>query len=145
MIPRERSRVIKEEQWIRRLEAARMAHVGSAAAVFKGHSRADVDMQIAEARQVRKIGELTDIAAIVDPYRPVDPSMLRPEHGSSIVKGFPDEPNNPLNFHPAHRREIITPPPLLVPETVGRTTYFQFTPQWFQIGAWRYLTNGGRR
>jgi hypothetical protein len=145
MIPRARARLIKEEQWIRRLEAARMGYTGSAVAVFKGRSRADVDAQIAQAKRDRRIGDLTDIAAIIDPYPPIEPTRLRPEPGSSVVKGFPDEPDNPLNFHPAHRKELITPPPLLTPETIRRVTYFRFTPQWFQVSLWRFLTNGGRR
>jgi phage terminase large subunit len=33
----------------------------------------------------------------------------------------------------------------LAPSTHGKVTYFQFTPQWFQVPLWRYLTNGGRR
>ena len=143
MIPRERARLIKEERWIRRLEAARMTHVGSAVAVFKGRSRADVDAQIAQAKRDRRISELTDIAAIIDPYLSFEPTRLRPEPGSSVVKGFPDEPDNPLNFHPAHRKELITPPPLLTPETIGRVTYFRFTPQWFQVALCASLPMAG--
>src|SRR5215475_13078040 len=119
--------------------------VGVGTAIFKGCSRADIDAQIAKARRDRRINELTDVAAIIDSYPAIDPTRLRPERGSSIVKGFPDEPNNPLNLHPAHRKEIITTPPLLVPETVDRVTYFRFQPQWFQVAAWRFLMNGGRR
>ena len=119
MIPRARAQLIKEEQWIRRLEAARMGYTGSAVAVFKGRSRADVDAQMAQAKRDRRISELTDIAAIIDPYPPIEPTRLRPEPGSSVVKGFPDEPDNPLNFHPAHRKVPFTPPALLTPETVG--------------------------
>jgi hypothetical protein len=145
MIPRSRARVLKEERWLGRLEAARVSRGGSAVAVFKGRSRADIDGQIAQAKRNTRIGELTDIAAIIDPYDPIDASLLRPAAGASIVMGFPDDPGNPLNFHPAHRDPSFQAPPLLTPVTVGRVTYFQFSPQWFQVGAWRFLTNGGRR
>jgi hypothetical protein len=119
-----------------------MSRGGSAVAVFKGRSRADVDEQIAQAKRNRQIGELTDTAAIVDAYEPIDSTLLRPAAGKSVVMGFPDDPENPLNFHPAHRDQA---PPLLTPVTEGRVTYFYFTPQWFQIAAWRFLTNRGRR
>jgi hypothetical protein len=146
MIPRSRTRVLKEVRWLARLEAARQGHVGSTTAVFKGRSKTDVDAQIAQAKRERRIGELTDIAAIVDPYEPIDPTLLRLAAGKSIVMGFPDDPGNPLNFHPAHRRDAsFQAPPLLTPVTEGRVTYFYFTPQWFQVAAWRFLTNGGRR
>src|SRR5215470_8257850 len=145
MIPRARARLIKEKQWIRRLEAARMGCTGSAVAVFKGRSRADVDAQIAQAKHDRRIGELTDIAAIIDPCPPIEPARLRPERGKSTVIGFPDDPANWLNVHPAHRPASFVPPPEATPFTVRRVSYFVFEPRWFQIAAWRYLTNGGRR
>jgi hypothetical protein len=114
-------------------------------AVFKGRSRTDVDAQIAQAKRDRRIGELTDIAAIIEPYAPIEPTRLRPERGKSTVIGFPDDRENWLNVRPAYRPASFVPPPLVTPFTAGRTTYFQFQPQWFQIAAWRYLTNGGRR
>jgi len=114
-------------------------------AVFRGRSKTDVYQQIADARRLRKIGDLTDIAAIIDPLPSIDPKLLRPERRSSAVKGYPDQPDHPENFHPAERRVPIPPAPLLTPKTVGRVTYFRFTPMWNQIAPWRYLTNGGRR
>jgi hypothetical protein len=136
----------QHEIWAKRLDAARrkrIVRVGTA--IFKGRSRADVDARIAKARRDSRINELTDIAAVFDPYPAIDLSLLRPERGSSIAEGFLDQPNNPLNFHLAHRKEIITPPPLLVSETVDWATYFRFQPQWFQVAAWRFLMNGGLR
>jgi hypothetical protein len=66
-----------------------------------------------------------------------------PKPGSEIIEGFPDQPDNPLNWHPAGSNS--SPPPLLTPETAGKTTYFPFTPLWFEVAAWRYLVNAGRR
>jgi hypothetical protein len=140
------SDIRQQERWLAQLEAARRAlQPGSGTWVCKGRSRADVDWQIARAREKGRIGDLTNIAAIVDPLVPIGPKRLRPVGATSTVIGFPDDPDNPLNYHPAERDLDFEPPSLLTPFAVGRTTYFQFTAQWFQVALWRYLTNGGRR
>ena len=143
----------QHEIWAKRLDAARRARIGgTGTAIFKGRSRADVDAKIAKAKRERRIGG----AAIIDPLPSINPALVRPERGKSTVIGFPDDPANWLNVHPAHWPASFVPPSEATSFSVQRVSYFVFEPRWFQIAAslsdkWRspsvYLlaSTGGKR